>query len=167
MRAIEHAEKELVAGRLWRAKEILQGSIPNAGYDCDLFERLGTVLLKMGDLREAGRFLFLSGPRQLSYHEAINIFLRQHSKNPRGLYAAFPRTAKLARREDYPEPLREELKQLGFPKVLRDSRGNFTGTSEGSWFLGLAGWLLAVSILATLLLGLWKIIEIWIWIKRR
>jgi hypothetical protein len=40
MRALEKAEKEIAQGNLWRAKEILQGSIPNAGYDVELFEKL-------------------------------------------------------------------------------------------------------------------------------
>ena len=72
MRAILNAEKEVAKGNLWRAREILQGSIPNAGYDCDLFESLGNVLLSMGDLPEAGRFLFLAGKRQPEYDEAID-----------------------------------------------------------------------------------------------
>ena len=45
MRAIEHAENELRAGRLWRAKEVLQGSLRNGGYDVELFEKLGSVVV--------------------------------------------------------------------------------------------------------------------------
>ena len=81
MRTLEKAEKEIAQGNLWRAKEILQGSIPNAGYNVELFEKLGIVLLKMGDLPEAGKFLFLSGIRKPEYGQAIGIFLRKHGKN--------------------------------------------------------------------------------------
>ncbi|MDQ3686198.1 MAG: hypothetical protein M3430_11450 [Acidobacteriota bacterium] len=61
MRTLEKAERELAQGNLWRAKEILQGSVSDAGYNIELFEKYGIVLLKMGDLPEAGKFLFLSG----------------------------------------------------------------------------------------------------------
>jgi len=167
MRALEHADLELVAGRPWRAKEILQGSIPNAGYDCELFEKLGLVLLEMGDLREAGRYLFLSGRREPAYAEAIRTFLVRHQKNPRALYASFPRVAKLVVLAGYAEPLRGELKQLGFPEVLRNQRDLTFVESKGSWIPAAVGWLIAGSILATLVLGVVKILEIWYWFKRR
>lgn len=91
MRALEHAERELAQGRLWRAKEVLQGAISN-GYDRELFERLGLVLLRMGDLCEAGRYLFLSGRREAAYQESIGLFLSRHQRNPRALFAAFPQS---------------------------------------------------------------------------
>jgi Family of unknown function (DUF6584) len=168
MRALEHADRELGAGRPWRAKEILQGSIPNAGYDRELFEKLGVVLLKMGDLREAGRYLFLSSRREPAYGEAISIFLFRHKKNPRALYSSFPRVAKLAVLSDYAEPLRGELKQLGFPEVLsKKGRCTLTDTGEVSWIPAAAGWLFGLSILATFVLGLVKILEILYWFKKR
>jgi len=167
MRAIVNAEKERALGNLWRAREILQGSIPNAGYDCELFETLGTILLEMGDLPEAGRFLFLSGRRKASHHDAIRIFLSKHRKNPRGLYAAFPRTAKLARRSDYPESLREDLKHLGFPDVLKGESGQTLMQPDGGSIPAIVGWAIVGSLLALLLLGVIKVIEIWSWIKKR
>ena len=168
MRALEHANRELIAGRLWRAKEILQGSIPNAGYDLEMFERLGTVLLEMGDLREAGRYLFLSSRREPAYQDAINEFLFRHRKNPRALFACFPRKAKLPALKDYAEPLREELRQLSFPEVLKDKdRGMMTGTGNASLIPLIAGWLIGISILATFVLGVVKILEILYWLKKR
>ena len=167
MRALEHADKELAQGRLWRAKEILQSTIPNAGYDPELFERLGLVLLKMGDLREAGRYLFLSGRRESEYEESIGLFLARYQTNPRTLYATFPRVAKLAARTDYPEPLTGELKQLGFPDLLREKGQTTLMSSDSSPLLGALGWGLAGAVLVTLILGVVKLIEIWRWIKTR
>lgn len=167
MRALEHADRELVAGRPWRAKEILQGSIPNAGYDLALFEKLGLVLLKMGDLREAGRYLFLSSRREPVYQEAINAFLFRHRKNPRALYASFPRVAKLYALADYAEPLRGELEQRGFPQILRNRDRNTLLEDKQSWIPAAIGWLIAGSILATLVLGVVKFLEILYWIKKR
>jgi hypothetical protein len=162
------AEKERALGNLWRAKEILSGSIPNSGYDCELFEKLGIVLLEMGDLPEAGRFLFLSGRRMETYDEAIQIFLSKHSNNPRSLFASFPRVAKLVARADYPDTVRARLKELGFPEHLRNPRApilNEAGT--GSMVPAIAGWTVAGSILTLLLLGVIKLIEIWRWFRTR
>ncbi|HET6891046.1 MAG TPA: DUF6584 family protein [Pyrinomonadaceae bacterium] len=167
MRAIVRAEKECALGNLWRAKEILQGSIPNMGYDYELFEKLGTVLLEMGDLPEAGRFLFLSGRRLQAYDEAIRVFLWKHKKDQHALYASFPRVAKLVKRADYPETVSMRLKELGFPEILRNEHFTFSQTNNNSWIPAIAGWAIIGSILALLLLGLIKLVEIWHWIKTR
>src|ERR1043165_2825126 len=106
MRAFENADQEVSKGNLWRAREILQGSIPNAGYNCDLFEKLGTVLLAMGDLPEAGRFLFLSDRRKPEYEQAIRIFLKKYGKNWRSLLQTFPRVARLSKLSNYPDGVR-------------------------------------------------------------
>jgi hypothetical protein len=173
MRAIENAKREVSKGNLWRAREILQGSIPNAGYDCELFENLGIVLLKMGDLPEAGRFLFLSGRRMPAYEQPISLFLWKHRKNqPRALFCKFPRSARLSGLSEYPERVRLELTRLGFPEVLRDQRGKMLPSirvSSGLEFI--PTWLITVSILISIvvlmLLGVIKLIEIWHWLKRR
>ena len=165
MRAIEHAENELRAGRLWRAKEVLQGSLRHAGYDIELFEKLGLVLLTMGDLPEAGRYLFLCARRDPSYDEAIRTFLSRHEKNPRGLYQAFPRVAKLNSISEYPEPLQDELKELGLPKVLKGEAARTSIKEGGSRkdtviALGILG-----SVAILLILGVIKIFEIFRWLR--
>jgi hypothetical protein len=166
MRTLENADRELSKGNLWRAREILQGSIPNAGYDCDLFEKLGTVLLRMGDLPEAGRFLFLSGRREPAYEQAIQIFLRKHRKDlPHDLFATFPRPAKLQKLSEYPDSVRMELMRLGFPEVLRDQSGAMLMPQQGGRFESAVLLLLLGSLLGLLLLGVVKVIEIWRWLK--
>ena len=166
MRAIANAEKERDQANLWRAKEILQGSIPNAGYDCELFERLGIVLLQMGDLPEAGRFLFLSGRSQASYDEAIRVFLHKYRKSPRALYASFPRVARLVARADYPDAVSARLKDLGLPEILRDASGATLNQHQNSGWAGMIiGSGIVVSILAVMLLGVIKLVEIFFWLR--
>ena len=58
MSFFEEADQELAVGNAWRAKEILHRSIKYSGYDVQLFEKLGIVLLQMNDLAEAGKYLF-------------------------------------------------------------------------------------------------------------
>ena len=113
------AEQAFLHGELWRAKEILQGGIRAHGYDQVLYERYGLVLLKMGDLLEAGKYLFLSGRREPTYEKSISLFLGRFARaNPLQLYSTFPRSARLQRRDDYPAPVNAELEQLGFPEEL-------------------------------------------------
>ena len=165
MRAIRNAEREMVKGNLWRAREILQGSIPNGGYDCELFEKLGLVLLKMGDLPEAGRFLFLSGRRMPAYEEPISIFLWKHRKNqPRAVFCKLPRSARLSKLSEYPESVRLELIRLGFPEVLKDEQGEMLPSTSRAWLITVS---ILISILILMLLGVIKLIEIWLWLKRR
>jgi uncharacterized protein DUF6584 len=167
MRAIEHANQELQAGRLWRAKEILQGSLRDAGYDVELFEKLGVVLLTMGDLPQAGRHLFLSGCRDAKYDEAIRIFISRHGKDVRGLYQTFPRVAKLNSLSEYPEPLRDELKTLGFPERPKDRFPRPLTNESGDRFGTLIGFGLLGAVLIVLVLGVIKIVEIAHWITHR
>ena len=165
MRAIEHAENELRAGRLWRAKEVLQGSLRHAGYDVELFEKLGLVLLAMGDLPQAGRYLFLCARRDPTYDEAIRTFLSRHRKNPRGLYQTFPRVAKLNSISEYPESLQDELKELGLPKVLKDQTARTFINDGGSRKDTLIAFAILGSIAALLILGVIKVFEIFRWLK--
>ena len=96
----DNAKQAARAGELWRAKEILQGGIRTWGYNQALFERLGLILLQMGDPLEAGKYLFLSGQRQASYEGPIALFLRRFSRaGPLQLYSTFPRAARLQRRQ--------------------------------------------------------------------
>lgn len=110
----ERVDDAVAEGRLWRAREILEGNLGQLGYDLDLYERLGQVLLQMGDTMAAGRFLFLSGRRCRRYEKAIDLYLdRYTTKAPGNLLGTFPQAARLARVDDYPEAVREELCGLG------------------------------------------------------
>jgi len=110
----ERADAAIAAGKLWRAREILQGNIPLHGYDRHLFERHGQVLLRLGDAMEAGKYLFLSGERRPEYEEAISIFLARHGRRgSRQVIAEFPLVARLKHVSEYPEAVRRTLDELG------------------------------------------------------
>jgi hypothetical protein len=162
MNVIEKADREIAKGKLWRAKEILQGAIGHAGYETEIYEKLGLVLLRMQDLAEAGKYLFLSGARKPEYLEPIEIFIGRYQKKPHNLYNQFPRSARLAKIEDYPPAVADALRALNFPEILRNDAGYAAadrGGEEG--FFGLAVLLaVVVAILVLLVLGLIKLLEI-------
>ena len=113
---LRHVDREINSGNLWRAKEILQGSIASTvGYDVDIYEKYGQILLQMQDNVEAGKFLFLSGKRCLHYEKAIELFLKKYAKrHDYTLYYAFPRAARLAKKNDYPETVASYLTEHNF-----------------------------------------------------
>ena len=162
MRAFQNAEKEAAAGNLWRAREILRGSIRNAGYNSDLFEQLGSVCLLMGDLPEAGRYLFLSGRAKPEYEKAVEIFLRRYGKNWRTLWQTFPHRAKLSTLTEYPDVVGRQLRNFGFPEVLKSEV--ISNSRDPEVTQSIVVWLIVVSILALLVLGIIKVVEIVKWI---
>ena len=77
---IERANKAIQEGQLWRAKEILSGNIGIREFEPELYQHYGELLLKIGDLIEAGKYLFLSGVRKPEYNESINLYVKKHTK---------------------------------------------------------------------------------------
>lgn len=158
---LAEADREIAAGNLWRAKEILHGQIKYSAYNVALFEKLGVVLLQMNDLAEAGKYLFLSGVRKPEYEEAIGIFLKKYEGKPHNLFHPFPRSAKLSKISDYPETVATYLRELGFTDGLETVHG-VTPTSVGSGGkIALVVFLLIVlAIIILLILGIVKLFEI-------
>lgn len=156
----------MAAGNIWRAKEILQGRLAGAGYDCELFLKYGEVLQQMGDLRLAGKFLFLSGHRKPEYRESIDTFLRSDCKGTfSNFWGKMPKAAHNAAAADIPLQVLNELFELGFQRQdvtsvlasieadLEDRRSRkenaLTTTSGSNW-----GPMIIVSAIVLLLIGL-------------
>lgn len=156
------ADIEIAKGELWKAKEILNKSIKYAGYDVKLYEKLGYVLLRMGDKFEAGKYLFLSGTPDPEYQESIEIYLERYRDKPHNLFHPFPRAAKLPRIADYPERVADKLREIGFADELEAvhqiGRARENGVSDK---LALTIFIVViVCILGLLGLGIVKLIEI-------
>jgi hypothetical protein len=160
-RILDKARAEVEKGNLWRAKEILQGAIRSNSYDVQLFEMLGTVFLRMGDLPEAGRFLFLSGVRNSEYLEAIEIFLsRNRGKAPQNLLQHLPRKARLRTLSDYPFEVAQALRELGFPETLKDEKtGRYLPQTGNDIVVWLTCGTIALVTLTLIILGAMKLRE--------
>jgi hypothetical protein len=169
MRTIERVRSELARGNLWRAREILQGSLENFGYNLELYEEYGKVLLRMGDLPAAGKFLFLSGARTPEYDNAIGLYLKRHKSSPAQLFKSFPRTARLIVLSTYPTAVEHDLRELGLPNNLSLFPGVVVHDhveDDKSWVGRLPGIVLVLFvlfILMLLILGFIKLREITIW----
>lgn len=114
MEVIDTVDRELAAGRIWRAKEILQGRLRSAGYDAALYERYGFVLFQLGYMVEAGKYLFLSGVRKPEYREPIGIYIERHGKSLNSLRDTFPACVRRTGIPSYPENVLDDLQAAGF-----------------------------------------------------
>ena len=163
MNVLERAEREISNGNLWRAKEILQGSVGHSGYKIEIYEKLGVVLLEMRDLAEAGKYLFLSGVRKPEYEEAIGIFLQKYEGKPHNLFRTFPRSAKLKKISEYPKTVADKLRELGLPEVLKDENGIslvHPDQNNNGRFELIACFSIVFVIVALIILGIVKLLEI-------
>ncbi|MGI9410475.1 MAG: DUF6584 family protein [Hyphomicrobiaceae bacterium] len=161
----EKTEEALSSGQLWRAKEILQGRLADAGYNCALFLEYGSVLRQMGDLRIAGKYLFLSGDRSPESNECITIFTDRDCKGPfSNFWKTMPTAAQNAPKPEIPQLVLDELAALGFHKSEINStldaisaelaerkrrRSEYYGSGKADW-VGYA----FIAIMLLLLLGL-------------
>ncbi len=153
----ERARRAVEEGEVWRAKEILRGTIGTQGYDLDLYEQYGELLLQTGELVEAGKYLFLSGRREPEYERAITTYLSRFTRrDSKHLFQTFPKAARLESIDDYPPEVAEALERLRLPQKLeRPGVGENTPPSVFVFFFGCA----AVLVLATLFfaLGVWSV----------
>lgn len=127
-------EREMAAGKFWRAKEILQGRLRSAGYDTALYERYGFVLLQLGDHCEAGKYLFLSGSRKPAYEEPIGIFMGRHGKSIGSIFGTFPVVVRSAAISSYPETVLRELQSAGFSLDELKRTQNKGADAESPWW---------------------------------
>lgn len=112
-------EDAVERGEPWRAKEILRGNLRLRGYDVDLYERYGRLLLDLGEAMEAGKYLFLSGKRAPEYESAISTYLSRHLPGRLdNMYFSFPAPARLDDIDQYPDAVRQTLETLDFPVAV-------------------------------------------------
>jgi hypothetical protein len=111
---LERVEAEIVAGRRWRAKEIIRGNLALQWPDSAVVERYGQMLLEADEQVEAGKYLFLSGVRKPEYTDAIALFLRRCGRGgTRTLTSKLPSTFRRLQINEMPEALQRELRDMG------------------------------------------------------
>ena len=120
---LARAEQEIIAGRAWRAKEVLRGTLATRA-EPKLLERYGRLLEALGERYEAGKYLFLSGARSPQYRETIDLFLvRTAARKDRDFVQLFPTAVRHLPFAQLAPAVQEELRR-------RDVKESwFTGAS--------------------------------------
>lgn len=92
--ALERSKEDEARGDLGLARERLASYLVTRGYDATLLARLGWLCLRMGDLREAGRFFFFSDAEGAEVETAVDAFVRQHQGHRSVVLAQLPAYAR-------------------------------------------------------------------------
>ena len=118
----QRVDEAVEKGEVWRAKEILRGNIASGSYDSQLYERYGMLLMELGELVEAGKYLFLSGRRSPEYARAIEVYLSRYpADRPEVLYHSFPSAARFGEQlSRYPLEVRRTLQERGLPEYFEE-----------------------------------------------
>jgi hypothetical protein len=155
-------ETHLEAGRVWRAKEILRGTISGGRADVAILEAYGRLLVSVGDVVEAGKYLYLSGIRAPAYAEPIALFTQRHAKRRgKDFVMQFPTVVRRQPFAALPVIVQDDLRQRG---VTPDMLG--TGAPRprsnppvSSLVWNAVGTLIAGVFILALLLGSWTMLS--------
>ena len=160
---LERAERELHAGRLWRAKEIMRGAVAAGHSDPVLLERYGQLLDALGDRLDAGRYLFASGVREARYQEPIKLFLERHARaSPDQFAQLMPRSVRRTAFPDLPAALQEELRRRAVPASHFKPPGASepsVGTRIAERAIAAGAIAIAVLFVIALVVGVFKILD--------
>jgi hypothetical protein len=151
---LERAAEETRQGRLWRAKEILSGHLACNGYSPEALAAYGRVLAQMHDDRDAGKYLFLSGLSTMDEQPLTELWLTGVRGKPhKWIFAQFPSAGKRDL-DAYPETVRQNLLELGFPKGFKHPKfPNHPEHKTGRLKAGFAIFV-GVTIIITIIVGL-------------
>ena len=102
-------KEDIDAGRLWKARDRLQGHLRESPADQVVLDLLGSVWFAMGDMPQAGRHWWLTERKDENATAARDAFYERFGSDARGVLRALPRPA---RPEHYPNGVRVRLEEL-------------------------------------------------------
>ena len=110
---LARVEREIGAGRSWRAKEVLRGALATRAEPA-LLERYGRLLDALGERYEAGKYLFLSGAWGPDCEDAIQLFLSRNAQRlDDDFVQLFPAAVRRLPFEQLPRRVQDELQARG------------------------------------------------------
>ena len=149
--APERARRDISEGRLWKARERLNGAARAFPHDQEVLELLGDVYLQMGDYPAAGRFWALTcneSPESRAAWEA----LKTEARTPAELLSRIPAREPWA---SYPEPVQRRLNDLR-DQVSRGARREAEDLEADNTAAGV-GSALTVALLVAATVGVWVV----------
>lgn len=160
--ALQRARADIETGRLWKARDRLQGYLRHAPADQRALHLLGDVCYRMGDLPLAGRYFYLTDRSGGDVDAAVGAFQEREGSKPVGLIHAlgvhgpiemFPTAVQLRL-----QGLRAAAKADGWdwqpPLKVR-----WAGGYRSHWYTSAGGWALGIFAVLSLLIGAVTIIR--------
>lgn len=118
---VARAELDVANGDLGMACQRLGSYLASNGYNAAVMVRLGEILFRMGDLREAGR-VWLAAPAIGDHVEsAVTLFCESHRNNPHQIVAQLPRCCVRAPPDTFASAVQQRLQRLGLCDALREN----------------------------------------------
>ena len=152
---LDRAKGEIEKGRIWRAKEIFQGSLSQENHALapEFLEAYGVLLNQLGDQFQAGKYLFLSGRRHEVYTEAISLFLdRNRRTHINDLIRQFPARIRRQGLGHLSENVRKELEVRGANlKDLERRTERSSDSSSSSWWERYGLWVMGGMLILLLI----------------
>lgn len=162
---LKRTEREIAAGRTWRAKEILRGTLSHRA-EPELLERYGRLLDALGERYEAGKYLFLSGVRTPEYTATIELFLRRTAaRRDADFVHLFPAAVRRLPFEQLPAQVQDDLKARGVSKARFSGTGPIVPPARYGWsdrLKMIAAVLICGIFVLALGLGIAQIVN-WVW----
>lgn len=157
-------KEDLRNGRLWKARDRLQGARRVDPANQWLLETLGEIYYKMGDLPAAGRVWFLTTRTGSEWEAAEAGFYDRYGRKPSSVVAALEVRAAMDR---FPPSVQERLRDLQqrlakegrfweprdrpAPQISRTRRAR-------DWLVGLAIGAVTLTLISALLIGLYNMV---------
>lgn len=126
---MQRARNDIAVGRLWKARDPLQGALVSQPADQTVLTLLGDVCFHMGDLPAAGRYWFLTERSGDDVREALDAMHEKYGRDPGVLREAVPVKAPL---DAYPAAVQDRVAALEgrVERRGRRPRGNLLTADE-------------------------------------
>jgi Family of unknown function (DUF6584) len=105
----DRVRNDLDRGRLWKARDRLNGMLRQDPADQAVLELLGSIWFEMGDLPQAGRYWWVTSHGDESADVSRDAFYERFGTVPATVLRALPR---LAETDVYPDEVRQRLDEL-------------------------------------------------------
>jgi hypothetical protein len=162
---LKRGQDHIEAGEMWRAKEILRGTIAR-NPEAAILEAYGRLLDRLGDRLEAGKYLYLSGARNPQDEEAIALFMQRHvNRRGKDFIALFPAAVRRQEFETLPGAVQEDFRRRGVtPSMMGPpvERQKLVASGMRAWQSAIAIAIVLIFLLA-LGLGFWTML---VWLGR-
>lgn len=118
MSVIERADRDIVEGNHWLARQRLESHLLSVGYDPELLAKLGEIASAMHDAFNAGRFWLTSTAEGPRVDEAVAMFMTHCGNDSKTIATSLLHATRLSTLDSYPPVVQSRLRHLGLDVAI-------------------------------------------------